>query len=70
MCRVLTEGEVRAGDRVRRLVRPKHRVTIGTLARDTTTPEQMQELLDTGIPLAPGVRSKATRVAGRAAASV
>ena len=70
MCRVLAEGEVRAGDPVRRVVRPKHRVTIGRLARDTTTPEQMQELLDSGIPLAPGVRTKATRVAGQAASSV
>ncbi|HEU4329671.1 MAG TPA: MOSC domain-containing protein [Lapillicoccus sp.] len=63
MCRVLAEGEVRADDPVRRVLRPKHRVTIGRLARDTTTPLQMRELLDSGIPLAPGVRSKATRVA-------
>ena len=70
MCRVLAEGEVRAGDPVRRVLRPTHRVTIGRLARDTTTPEQMQELLDSGIPLAPGVRTKATRVAGQAASSV
>ena len=33
MCRVLSEGEVRAGDPVRRLVRPSHQVTIGRLAR-------------------------------------
>jgi MOSC domain-containing protein YiiM len=70
MCRVLAEGEVRPGDPVRRVLRPKHRVTIGRLARDTTTPQQMQELLDSGIPLAPGVRTKATRVAGRTSASV
>jgi MOSC domain-containing protein YiiM len=63
MCRVLTEGEVRAGDPVRRLVRPSHQVTIGRLARDTATPAQMRELLDSGLPLASGVRAKATRVA-------
>ena len=67
MCRVLSEGEVRAGDPVRRVVRPSHQVTIGRLARDSATPEQMQELLDSGLSLAPGVRSKATRVAARAA---
>ena len=67
MCRVVVQGEVRAGDRVRRVVQPAHHVTIGRLARDSATPEQMKELLDSGIPLAPGVRSKAQRVAGRTA---
>jgi MOSC domain-containing protein YiiM len=67
MCRVVTEGEVRAGDRVGQVVRPLHRVTIGRLAQDSATPEEMQELLDSGVSLAPGVRSKATRVAARAA---
>jgi MOSC domain-containing protein YiiM len=65
MCRVVTQGEVRAGDWVRRVVRPAHHVTIGRLARDSATPEQMQELLDSGLALAPGVRSKAQRIAGR-----
>lgn len=65
MCRVVAQGEVRAGDRVRRVVRPAHHVTIGRLARDSATPEQMKELLDSGLSLAPGVRSKAQRVAGR-----
>ena len=63
MCRVLSEGEVRAGDPVRRLVRPSHQVTIGRLARGSATPEQMRELLDSGVPLASSVRAKATRVA-------
>jgi MOSC domain-containing protein YiiM len=63
MCRVLAEGEVRAGDPIRRLVRPAHQVTIGGLARGSATPEQMRELLDSGIPLASSVRAKATRVA-------
>ena len=63
MCRVLSEGEVRAGDPVRRLVRPSHPVTIGRLARGSATPEQMRELLDSGVPLASSVRAKATRVA-------
>ena len=67
MCRVLTEGHVQAGDRVRPMVQPPHDVTIGHLARDSATPQQMQELLDSGLSLAPGVRSKAQRVAGRAA---
>jgi MOSC domain-containing protein YiiM len=66
MCRVLTEGEVQAGDPVCQLVRPPHDVTIGHLARDSATPKQMQELLDSGLSLAPGVRSKAQRVAARA----
>jgi MOSC domain-containing protein YiiM len=70
MCRVLAEGEVHAGDRVRRVVRPPHHVTIAHLARDSATPEQMQELLDSGVSLAPGVRRSATRQAGRPAASV
>ena len=63
MCRVLNEGEVCAGDPVRRVVRPAHRVTIGRLARRSATPEQMQELLDSGVALAPSVRSLATRLA-------
>jgi MOSC domain-containing protein YiiM len=63
MCRVLAEGELRAGDPVHRLVRPSHQVTIGRLARGTATPAQMRELLDSGVPLASGVRAKATRVA-------
>ena len=67
MCRVLAEGTLEAGDRVHRVVQPSHDVTIGHLARDSATPEQMQELLDSGISLAPGVRTKAQRVAGRAA---
>lgn len=67
MCRVLTEGHVQAGDRVRRMVHPPHDVTIGHLARGSATPQQMQELLDSGLSLAPGVRSKAQRVAGRPA---
>jgi MOSC domain-containing protein YiiM len=65
MCRVVTQGEVRAGDWVRRVVLPAHHVTIGRLARDSATPEQMKELLDSGLALAPGVRSKAQRIAGR-----
>ncbi|MEP6650897.1 MAG: MOSC domain-containing protein [Lapillicoccus sp.] len=67
MCRVLEEGDVRAGDPVQRVLRPPHHVTIGRLARDAVTPEHMQELLDSGVPLASGVRAKATRVAARAA---
>jgi MOSC domain-containing protein YiiM len=63
MCRVLDEGEVCAGDPVRRMVRPAHRVTIGRLARRSATPEQMRELLDSGVALAPGVRATATRLA-------
>jgi MOSC domain-containing protein YiiM len=65
MCRVLSEGDVRAGDAVRRVMRPSHRVTIGRLARDAVTAEMMRELLDSGVPLAPRVRAKATRLAGQ-----
>ena len=63
MCRVLAEGEVRAGDPVRRLVRPSHQVTVGQLARGSATPAQMRELLDSGVPLASSVHAKAVRVA-------
>ena len=61
MCRVLTEGEVRAGDPVRRLVRPSHQVTIGRLARGSATRSRCAELLDSGVPLASGVRSDRRR---------
>jgi hypothetical protein len=45
------------------LVRPSHQVTIGRLARGSATPEQMRELLDSGVPLASSVRAKAVRTA-------
>lgn len=66
MCRVVCTGPVRQGDSVVRAARPQHAVTIGSLARDDATPAQMQRLLDSGLPLAPGVRSRAKRVAARA----
>lgn len=66
MCRVVRTGPVRAGDSVVRGARPEHDVTIGTLARGDATPARMQELLDSGVALAPGVRSQAKRVAARA----
>ncbi|MEO7236551.1 MAG: MOSC domain-containing protein [Lapillicoccus sp.] len=66
MCRVVEEGDVAAGAPVRTLLRPEHPVTIGTLARQTASPAEMQQLLDSGTSLAPSVRTKAQRVAGRA----
>ena len=66
MCRVVHEGEVRAGDPIRRVLRPSHPVTIGMLAQDSATPEQMQSMLDSEVSLAPGVKSKATRAVARA----
>jgi len=63
MCRVLSEGDVRAGDAIQSLVRPSHQVTLGRLARGDVTPEQMQELLDCGVPLTSSMRTKASRVA-------
>jgi MOSC domain-containing protein YiiM len=62
MCRVLSEGDVRAGDTVRREVRPAHHVTIGGLARGSATPDQMRELLDSGVPLPTSLRNQATRM--------
>lgn len=69
MCRVVEEGSVRAGDAVERELRPSHSVTVGALARDTATAAQMQAMLDSGVPLAPGVRSKATRAVARGGAA-
>ena len=66
MCRVVHDGEVRAGDAIAGLLRPSHPVTIGMLAQDSATPEQMRAMLDSEVPLAPGVKSKATRAAARA----
>jgi MOSC domain-containing protein YiiM len=62
MCRVRTEGEVRAGDPVHRLSRPSHPVTIGGLASGSATSEQMRELLDSGVALTTSVRNQATRM--------
>ena len=62
MCRVRTEGEVRAGDPVHRLNWPSHPVTIGALASGSVTAEQMRELLDSGVALTTSVRNQATRM--------
>lgn len=62
MCRVLAEGEVCAGDPIRRVLRPAHEVTIDSLARGSATADQMRELLDSGVPLATTVRNQATRM--------
>jgi len=66
MCRVIQAGAVQAGDPVRPLLRPKHPVTIGMLATDSATPEQMRAMLDSEVSLAPGVQAKATRAAAPA----
>ncbi len=65
MCRVVTPGELASGMPVTTLDRPDHPVTIGLLATGTATPAQMRALLASGIPLAPSVKSKAARAAGR-----
>ena len=66
MCRVVQEGEVSAGDLVQRVLRPSHPVTIGMLAQDSASPQEMRAMLDSEVSLAPGVKSKATRAAARA----
>jgi len=57
---------VQAGDHLQRLLRPSHPVTIGMVAQDSATPEQMRTMLDSEVSLAPSVKAMATRVAARA----
>jgi MOSC domain-containing protein YiiM len=64
MLAVLTPGTIGAGDDISVCLRPDHDVTIGCLAIGPTG-AQMQRLLDSGVPLARGVRAKAKRAVER-----
>jgi MOSC domain-containing protein YiiM len=64
MCRVLQAGVVRAGDPISVDHEPEHEVTIGVLVTGMT-PGQARGLLDSGVALTSGVRSKAQRYADR-----
>jgi MOSC domain-containing protein YiiM len=65
MCRVLTPGVVRAGDRVTVDHRPRHEVSIGVLL-DGMSARQAQHLLDSGVSLTSALRARARRYAARA----
>ncbi|MGH3095461.1 MAG: MOSC domain-containing protein [Streptosporangiales bacterium] len=66
MLKVLAAGQVRTGDEVVIEERPDHRVRVSDLVTGADA-EQMQRLLDAGIPLARSVRAKARRLLRRAA---
>lgn len=61
LLRVLEPGVVRAGDMVTVVFRPSHGVRVADLATGPDA-DQMQRLLDSGIPLAKNVRAKAHRI--------
>lgn len=63
MLRVLREGSVAVGDPVV-VTAPGHGVTVSDLATGVSA-EQMQRLLDSGVPLTRSVRAKARRVVRR-----
>jgi len=64
MLAVVTRGVIESGDEIVVEQRPDHDVTIGTMAIGPTR-VQMQRLLDSGVPLARSVRSKAERMVDR-----
>lgn len=66
MLKVLEPGTVRAGDPIRLEYRPEHGVRVADLATGPDA-DQMQRLLDSGVPLAKNVRAKARRIVRRAA---
>ncbi len=63
MLRVLHPGTVASGDPIV-VTAPGHRVTVADLATGPDA-EQMQRLLDSGVPLTKSVRAKARRVVRR-----
>jgi MOSC domain-containing protein YiiM len=65
MLSVVTPGSIEAGDRIVVERRPDHDVTIGSMAIGPTG-VQMQHLLESGVPLARSVRTKAKRIIDRA----
>ena len=64
MLAVVTRGVIESGDEIVVEQRPDHDVTIGTMPIGPTR-VQMQRLLDSGVPLARSVRSKAERMVDR-----
>jgi MOSC domain-containing protein YiiM len=64
LLRVIEQGTVQAGAEIVPLDPPGHGVTVADLAKGPT-PAQMLALLDSGVPLARSVRSKAQRMAAR-----
>jgi MOSC domain-containing protein YiiM len=68
MLKVLTCGQIQAGDAIVLEERPAHQVRVADLATGPSA-EQMQRLLDSGVPLARSVRAKAHRIVRRAALS-
>lgn len=60
--RVIEPGEIRAGDRIERIHRPEHEVTIGLTFRALTTRrELLPQLLDAGTALAEEPRRRALK---------
>jgi MOSC domain-containing protein YiiM len=66
LLKVLSPGTITAGDQITVEQRPDHGVTVSDLATGPDA-EQMQSLLDSGVPLARNVKGKARRVVRRAA---
>jgi MOSC domain-containing protein YiiM len=64
LLRVLERGVVQAADRIVVESRPDHEVTVAAWATGVEAP-QMRHLLDSGLPLARGVRAKARRIVAR-----
>jgi MOSC domain-containing protein YiiM len=65
LCKVVQSGSIQAGDTIDELARPDHSVTVGDWARGPDA-EQLQALLQSGIPLAKSLRAKARRIVQRA----
>jgi MOSC domain-containing protein YiiM len=66
LLKVLSPGTITAGDQITVEQRPDHGVTVSDLATGPDA-EQMQRLLDSGVPLAKSVKDKACRIVRRAA---
>jgi MOSC domain-containing protein YiiM len=66
LLKVLSPGTITAGDQITVHERPTHGVTVSDLATSLDA-EQMQRLLDSGVPLARRVQDKARRLVRRAA---
>ena len=64
LLKVLTPGNVTAADPITVDERPDHGVTVADLATGPDA-QQMQRLLDSGVPLAKSVRAKAQRIVRR-----
>ncbi len=65
LLKVIRPASVESGTTIRITHRPAHQVSVGDWARGAT-PAQATALLDSGVPLARNVRSKARRLAATA----